>query len=115
MTEEEQKCYEKAPIADYFNCVHKIHDGITYKLKEINEVRLPYGKIIDVRLKPVKGEYNKWTNHRLGVAQANEETFNEIEFVMDNGKSFFIFAGDAEIDGYAFFYSDDAFCSIEEV
>ena len=95
--------------------VPKVYDGITYKLKEIVKLSLPYGKIVDVRLTPVREEYNKWIDHELEIAQPNEETFNQIEFVMDNGTSFIIYAGDAEIDGYAFFESKDILMSIENV
>ena len=115
MIESEIKLYKEHPYDDYFNCVHKVHDGITHKLKEVIKVSLIYGEIIDVKLTAVREEYNKWIDHQLEIVQPNEETFNQIEFVMDNGTSFVVYAGDAEIDGYSFFESKDVFMSIENI
>ena len=114
MTEEELEVYRDAPTADYFNCVHKVHNAHTMQITEVDKVDLQYGKIVDVKLKPVKVEYNKWVEGHLIVVQPDKETFSEMEFVMDNGASFIVCADDAESDGYSLLWSNDASVEIEE-
>ena len=114
MTEEELEVYRDAPTADYFNCVHKVYNAHTMQITEVDKVDLQYGKIVDVKLKPVKVEYDKWVEGDLIVVQPDKETFSEMEFVMDNGVSFTICAADAEMDGYSLLWSNDASVEIEE-
>ena len=114
VTEKELEGYRKTLTADYFNCVHKVHNAHTMQITEVDKVDLQYGKIVDVKLKPVKVEYNKWVEGHLIVVQPDKETFSEMEFVMDNGASFIVCADDAESDGYSLLWSNDASVEIEE-
>ena len=114
MTVEELELYRKAATADHFNCELKVHNARTMQITEIVKVSLSYGKIIDVRVKPVNDEYSKWVDGDLIFVKPSAETFNEIVFIMDNEASFTICADDAEMDGYSLFWSDNATVEIEE-
>ena len=66
-----------------------------------------YGSIIDVSLRAVTDDYDKWVNDDVEFVSPTEETFDEIKFIMNNGKSFVICADDAMADGYALLWSED--------
>ena len=109
LTPEEEKVYTDAPIKDFLNSVNHIHDSpFTKKVIQIETCTLEYSYINSVSLRSVTEKYGKWLNGGIDYVSPTPETFDEIKFTMSNGKSFIICAGDAEIDGYALLWSDDA-------
>lgn len=115
MTKMELEQRKNAPTLDYFNYESTIHDGNTYEPIRQEKVSLPYGKIVAVNLKPVMEEYEVWTERGIEIAQPTKDTFNDVEFMMDNGVSFVIRAGDAMDDGYTFFWADNAVVSTKNL
>ena len=109
LTAEEEKIYVDAPIKDFLNSVDHIHESpFTEKITQIESCALEYAYISSVSLRSVTREYGKWLDGGIDYVSPTKETFDEIKFTMSNGKSFIICAGDAEIDGYALLWSDDA-------
>ena len=109
MTQDERQAYNESRMKDLFNRTTNIQDGHTGKIAHIQTSSLPYGSLKKVELKQVTEEYSAWIDGGIvdGIKPA-EQTFNEIKFVMDNGKSFVVCADDAESDGYSLTWSDDA-------
>ena len=68
--------------------------------------RFNVGSIEKVTLRSVIGEYTTWVDNDFDFFEATEETFDEIEFTMSNGKSFIICADEAESDGYVLIRSE---------
>ncbi|MDE6598262.1 MAG: hypothetical protein K2K60_06455 [Clostridia bacterium] len=62
-----------------------------------------------VELKRVTENYSAWIDGGIvdGI-KPTEETFSEIKFIMDNGKSFIMCADNPENDGYSLLWSKDA-------
>ncbi len=111
MTEYECNILEKSDIKDLFNRTTKIYYG--HNSEHIETSELSYDKLEKIELKSVTEEYSAWINGRMkdGI-KPTKETFNEIKFIMKNGKSFSICADDAESDGYSLIWSDDAKISV---
>lgn len=108
MTSQEKYDYERTYIKDIFNTVNHIHSN-TYsnKICRVESCELEYGSIEKVTIRSVIGEYTTCVNNDFDFFEATEETFDEIEFTMSNGKSFIICADDAEADGYVLIWSKD--------
>lgn len=108
MTECERNIYEESDTKDLFNRTTKIYDGLTGKLVHIETSELSYERLERIELKRVTEEYSAWVGNGIeeGI-KPTEETFNEIKFVMKNGKSFIVCADDAESDGYSLIWSED--------
>ncbi len=109
MTEEEKKSFDSYSQKDLFNRVTHIHDAYTHVVKSIEKSSLEYGSLCEVIVKPFQEPvYSIWKNGDLiEDVPTTEETFNELEFVMNNGKKFCLRAEYAEDDGYCDFWSDD--------
>ena len=108
MTIDEENNFIEDPRKDYFNYAIDIYNpNISSNPISNLKVKLSYGSIVDVHLKRVTKEYSKWRNGDVEFVLPTEETFNEIKFIMDNGKSFVIKAEDAEMDGYVKIYSNE--------
>jgi hypothetical protein len=74
----------------------------------VETCNLEYGNIVDVSLKSVTYDYEKWIDDDIELVPPIEETFDEIKFIMNNGKSFVICPDEAIADGYALLWSEDA-------
>lgn len=109
MTEDERTVFEESDIKDLFNRTTKIHNSHTGKLEHIQTSELPYEKLERIELKRVPEEYSAWIDGGIeeGI-KPTEETFDEIKFIMKNGKSFIIRADEPEHDGYSLLWSEDA-------
>lgn len=107
--------YSSLQDKDFFHTVNDLHDFRTGKVCRIESCNLDYGSIIDVSLRSVTRDYNKWLNGGIYLVSPTAETFDEIKFTMSNGKSFVICAADAEIDGYIHLWSEDTDETITEV
>ena len=94
LTSIEQVVYDNMLEKDWFNI--------------INDTKLEYGSITNISLRPVEEEYSKWIDDDIDFVMPTEETFDQIKFTMDNGKSFIICADYAESDGYGLLWSEDA-------
>lgn len=114
--DEEKKLFNQQIIKDYFNSSIDIHtwvkneDGETVVggVDRTETIALGYDTLVAIELRAVKEEYSKWIDGSLGFASPTEETFDQIKFVMSNGNTFTICAADAEEDGYALTWSEDA-------
>lgn len=109
MTVEERKIFDESDIKDLFNRTTKIHNGRTRELMYIEKSELAYESLDRIELKRVTEEYSTWIDGAIveGIKPTGE-TFNEIKFIMKNGKSFIICADDPEDDGYSLLWSEDA-------
>ena len=114
LTSQEEDEYNKQTEKDFFNTVNDIHDFHTNKVCRTETCSLEYGSIVDVSLRSVTTEYNKWFGNRIDFVSPTDETFDEIRFTMNNGKRFAICAADAETDGYTLFWSEDTDETIAE-
>ena len=94
--------YSELCVKDFFNIVNEIGD---YGIETCN---LEYGNIVDVSLKSVTYDYEKWIDGDIELVPPIGETFDEIRFIMSNGKSFVICPDEAIADGYALLWSEDA-------
>ncbi len=101
LTETEYDEYSQMHEKDFFHTVNKIEDCRT------ETCNLEYGSIIDVSLRAVTDDYDKWVNDDIEFVSPTEETFDEIRFIMSNGKSFVICPDEAIADGYALLWSED--------
>lgn len=108
MTKAELALREKSTTKDLFNRTTSVYNQIS-ATNHTETSGLPYEKLTGVELKRVTEKYSSWINGNLtdGI-QPTEETFNEIKFIMKNGKSFTVCAADAEDDGYSLILSEDA-------
>ena len=107
MTKDELNKFNNASYKDYFNREFDIYDGCALKPLEHYKIEFQYDSIVDMHIKKVTEEYNKWLDTGLDAVIPSNETFNEIEFIMDNGKSFKVLAEDSEMDGYVLVSSKD--------
>lgn len=107
LTSLEKDEYNKLREKDFFNTVNEIHDYRTNSVYQTETCNLEYGSIVDISLRSVTKDYSKWLENRIDFVSPTDETFDEIKFTMDNGKSFVICADDAEVDGYTLFWSEN--------
>lgn len=107
LTESEIDEYEKLLMKDCFNTINDMYDFHSKRIHETQICKLEYDSIESVSLRSVTDDYSKWIGDELDFVSPTEETFDEIKFVMSNGKSFVICADDAYVDGYAMFWSED--------
>ena len=107
LTEEELAIYDDLMIQDCFNTVNDITDFRTGKIYKTETCELEYSNIEEILLRSITREYWKWIDGDLDSVEPTEETFDEIKFTMNNGKSFVICADGAESDGYVLFWSED--------
>ena len=98
LTNEEIEETEK--LEDMFNVEHEIHNYKTYELSHIDTIELEYGYINEIEINKFAHEYEAWVDHYITLLPASDETFDEIAFVMNNGKAICICPEDAEADGY---------------
>jgi hypothetical protein len=103
----EEDAYCKLREKDFFNTVNDIHDFRTNKIYRTETCNLEYSSIADVSLRSVTNDYSKWLEEGIDFVAPTDETFDEIKFTMNNGKSFVVCADDAEVDGYALVWSED--------
>ncbi len=115
LTAEEETEYGKMLIKDFFNSVDDIYDFYANKIKRVETCALGYDYISSISLRSVTDKYNKWIDNDVDYVSPTEETFDEIKFIMSNGKSFVICADDAEVDGYALVWSEDTEETITEI
>lgn len=115
LTSAEEDAYRKCYKQDFFNLVTEIHDYHTNRVCRIETCQLDYGCIVNVSLRSVINDYEKWIDGDITSVSPTYETFDEITFTMSNGKSFSICAGDAEESGYCHFRSKDTHETICEV
>lgn len=94
-------------MKDCFNTSNDMYDFRSNRIYETQTCNLEYDSIENVSLRSVTDDYSKWSGDSLDFVSPTEETFDEIKFVMSNGKSFVICADDAEVDGYVKFWSED--------
>ena len=99
---------------DPLNSIDDIYDRPDGHIIRTETCSLEYGRIKRIVLKSVTREYDKWLAHGIDTVNPTEETFREIHFFMDNGKSFVICPDDAIADGYTLLWSDDTVESIIE-
>ena len=95
-------------MKNMFDTVDEIHKAQTDKIHTIETYKLECGSIVDVSLRSVTSDYNKWLDGGLDMVSPTKETFDEIKFTMSNGKSFVICADDAQSDGWTLLWSEDA-------
>ena len=107
MTKAEINNYEELLMKDCFNTSNDMYDFRSNRIYETQTCNLEYDSIKNVSLRSVTDDYSKWSGGSLDFVSPTEETFDEIKFVMSNGKSFVICADDAYVDGYAMFWSED--------
>ena len=107
LTSLEKDEYHKLREKDFFNTVNEIHDYRTNSVYQTETCNLEYGSIVDISLRSVTKDYSKWLENGIDFVSPTDETFDEIKFTMDNGKSFVICADDAEVDGYTLFWSEN--------
>lgn len=108
MTDEEQAEYNEREIKDCFNRCTDICDDDD-KVIGVERSELLYGCLTDIEIERLEdSEYTVWSDDGIIEVPSTEETFCSIEFKMDNGKSFLIYPGSAEVDGYSFLWSNDA-------
>ncbi len=107
LTPSEKEDYHKLQEKDFFNTENNIRDYYTNKVYLTETCNLEYGSIVNVSLRSVKKDYSKWLEDGIDFVSPTDETFDEIKFTMSNGKSFVVCADDAEVDGYALFWSDN--------
>ena len=107
LTSLERDKYFSLREKDFFHMVNDISDSRTGRIYQTETCNLEYGNIIDVSLRSVTKDYSKWLEDGIDFVSPTEETFDEVEFTMSNGKSFIICADDAEVDGYALLWSED--------
>lgn len=112
LTDTERQDYENASIKDYFNGSQDIYNGATGEIVESESIHLAYADIVDVSIRPVTDEYERWVDGDLTFFSPNEETFDQITFFMANGKSFTICGGDVIMGGLALVWSEEAECRI---
>ncbi len=96
---------------DYFNCSVDIYNsagGVIGDIYETAIISLEYDTLVDVELRPVNKEYEKWIGRRIDYVLPTEETFSAITFIMGNGNTFTICAESATCDGYISAWSADA-------
>ena len=107
LTTEEKNEYSNTMIKDFFNSVDDIYDIYSNKIKQVETCALEYDCISSISLRSVTKEYTKWLEDGIDFVSPTDETFDEIKFTMNNGKSFVVCADDAEVDGYALVWSED--------
>lgn len=108
MTVKERERYDDTNEKDCFNRESKVYNPNTHKA-EIDKSSLVYGCLTRVELTPITKPYSTWIDgHIVEDIEPTADTFNDIKFVMDNGKSFYICADDPEVDGYSLLWSEDA-------
>lgn len=107
-TEEEMDIYRNEKMQDYFNATCDICDHRTYEVIRNETCSLTYSSIDKVEIRSVTKEYEKWLDDDIDFVEPTSETFDQIKFIMDNGKSFVICAEDASVDGYVNFWSEDS-------
>ena len=115
LTPEESNDYTKVLQKDFFNTEDDIYNYYTSQIVRKETCKLEYGSIVDVSLRSVTSDYNKWVDGDIKVVHPTAETFDEIKFTMSSGKSFIICADDAEADGYALLWSEDTEETITEI
>lgn len=114
-------CAEGRLEEDWFNCVTAHVNRANGKARRLQKCTLEYGRIVGFVLYPVSGKYLKWVNvperstPALTYVDATEETFDEIEFLMDNGKRISLCPDEADSDGYVYVWSDDVRITVENV
>ena len=108
LTESEAEKYGKLREKDFFNTVQELRDFRTAQVVCTETRSLEYGSIVDVALRSVTEEYEKWIKHRIDVVTPTEETFDAIRFTMSNGNRITICPADAEMDRYIMVWSEDA-------
>lgn len=109
MTEKERDRYDSTTENDCFNRETKIYDYHTNKVVDIQKSSLNYSCLTRVELTPITKPYSTWIDgHIVEDIEPTADTFNDIKFVMDNGKSFCICADDPIVDGYSLLWSEDA-------
>ncbi len=114
LTSLEEDAYCKLREKDFFNTVNDIHDFRTNKIYRTETCNLEYSSIVDVSFRSVTNDYSKWLEDGIDFVAPTDETFDEIKFIMSNGKSFIICADDAEVDGYTLFWSENTDEAITE-
>lgn len=114
LTTEEKELYEELMIKDFFNTRNDIRSwDDRNKIEEIQICEMEYGYIENITLRAVTYEYSKWIDGAYEFVYPTDETFDEIRFIMSNGKSFVICADDATSNGYVLVWSEDVICSVE--
>lgn len=109
LTQEELANHKASVCKDCFHATDYVYcDRTLCKIARTDTVSLDYGCITDISLSPITGEYDAWINGQIERVKPTEETFCEILFTMDNGKSFTVCPNDAWSDGYVLFWSEDA-------
>ncbi len=108
LTKEEFEIYNKTIVKDYFNCNIDVYNSRTGQISEKSIISLEYDAINKVETNRITREYQKWLNGDIDFVKPTKETFDEIKFIMNNGKSFIICADEADVDGYCMTWSDDA-------
>lgn len=113
LTNEEMEEYEK--LDDLFNVKHEIYSSNAYTLSHIDTIELEYGYINEIEINKFSHEYEAWENHSITLLPASDETFDEITFIMNNGKAICICPEDAEVDGYLDVWADGSNEKIERI
>ncbi len=114
LTEKEKNKYEELLIKDYFNNSIDVYDSHS-KTYETRYCKLDYDCIERVLFRSVTDDYSKWIGDDLEFVSPTDETFDEIKFIMNNGNSFIICADEAEVNGFAMFWSEDSKDEIKKV
>lgn len=104
LTPAEAQEYAAQEHKDWFNIVNPICGSRRFELLYTETCSLEYGCITDVALQPVTHNYEKWLGKSMTLTAPTAETFDEVRFYMDNGKSFAIYP---EAYGYIFVWSED--------
>lgn len=99
-TQEEMSVFQNKKMQDYFNASCDICDHRTHEVIRNETCSLAYSSIDKIEFRSVTKEYEKWIDNDIDFVQPTSETFDQIKFIMDNGKSFVICADDASTDGY---------------
>lgn len=112
ITYKEKEKFNDLIIKDFFNTSNDICDHITHRVLRNESCFLEYGSVKSADIRSVEREYEKWIGDSIILTQPTEETFDEIKFIMDNGKSITICPSEASDGGYIYVWSEDCMNSV---
>lgn len=114
LTSEEKNIHSKDCMKDYFNATNIIYDNYTKRPVRKEVCYLEYGYIEQIEFQSVTNPYEKWINGDIDFVEPDNETFDQIIFIMNNGKRVVVSPEPASSDGYVNFWSKDSEETITE-
>lgn len=92
LNEEEKKMLDEDTLGDCFNNELVIQN--TEKEPHTEKVNLEYSRLVRVEAQAVQHSVETWQNGEIVEVMLSEDSFGNIVFLMENGKSFYIYPGD---------------------